>query len=259
VDRLSPAIIEAARRHCYAQITHVDYELGRLFGELQSQQLWQDTAVLFASDHGELLGDHISFHKSFFYEPSARVPLLLRVPQRHGPPAAAGAVIAEPALLADIYATCLALAGVGSDEPEDGAGTRDGVSLAGTPHAPAGRAEGRWVFGFCGAAHGRYMATNGRWMYLYYAWGGAAQLFDLERDPAERHDLAAAGAPDGDARGALEEGRERLRRAVPCVAVPDGGDARRFHVMDEPLPDEAAARASNPFAWRGPIRYGGHW
>jgi hypothetical protein len=46
---------------------------------------------------------------------------------------------------------------------------------------------------------------------------------------------------------------------VPRVAPPDGADERPFRMVDEPLPDEASARAADPFAWRGPIRYGGHW
>jgi arylsulfatase A-like enzyme len=253
LDTLSAAVIQAARRHYYAQITHVDYELGRLFGELQSQQLWQDTVVIFTSDHGEMLGDHITFHKSLFYEPSARVPFLMRIPAGYAPPAAAGSVVADPVLLADLYPTCLALAGA---EPEDGDATRDGVDL--TRERRGDGADGRWVLGFCGAAQGTYMATDGRWKYIYYAWGGTEQLFDLHRDPAECRNLAD-GSEDGAVGESLAECRQRLRRAVPRVAPPDGADDRPFHVVDEPLPDEASVRATNPFAWRGPIRYGGHW
>jgi hypothetical protein len=100
-----------------------------------------------------------------------------------------------------------------------------------------------------------YFATDGRWKYLYYAWGGAEQLFDLAHDPTERHDLATSGATTR----ILAECRDRLRRAVPRVAPSAGPGERPLHTVDEPLPDETAARAANPFAWRGPIRYGGHW
>jgi arylsulfatase A-like enzyme len=253
LDTLSPALVEAARRHYYAQITHVDYELGRLFGELQSQQLWRDTVVLFTSDHGEMLGDHGSFHKSLFYEPSARVPFLLRIPAHLEPPARAGSVASRPVLLADIYPTCLTLAGIPAEE---GDAAREGASLL-APEPYAGASGPRWVFGLCGAAHGTGFATDGRWKYLYYVWGGTEQLFDLANDPMECHDLARRD--HGTVRAVLVDCRERLRRAVPQLARPDGDARRPFIGVDEPLPDEAAARASNPFAWRGPIRYGGHW
>ena len=51
-DRLSPEWINETRRFYYAQQTFIDYQLGRLFGELKSRDLWDDTAVMFHSDHG---------------------------------------------------------------------------------------------------------------------------------------------------------------------------------------------------------------
>jgi arylsulfatase A-like enzyme len=248
LDHLTPGQIRAARRHYYAQITHVDYELGRLFGELQSQRLWDDTVVIFTSDHGEMLGDHGAFHKQLFYEPSARVPYLLRVPHRFDPPAPAGTTVSTPALLADLYPTCLDLARLWTAED---AAERDGQSLM---TAPWTRGE-RWVFGQCGGGrNASYMATDGRQKYVYYPWGGTEQLFDLERDPAECHDLAQQATHAA----LLDACRARLGTAFPelLAAAPTG---HPFRVIDEPLPDAARARAANPYAWRGPIRYGGHW
>jgi phosphoglycerol transferase MdoB-like AlkP superfamily enzyme len=53
---------------CRTQITHIDYELGRLFGELKNQGLWENTVILFTSDHGDMLGDQRLFHKTFLAE-----------------------------------------------------------------------------------------------------------------------------------------------------------------------------------------------
>jgi arylsulfatase A-like enzyme len=203
-----------------------------------------------------MLGDHGAFHKSLFYEPSARVPFLVRIPARYGPPHPAGAVVAEPALLVDLYATCLDLAGC--LETAD-AQERDGRSVLrlgteGRPGAP------RWVFGQCGAMRqGTFMATDGQWKYIYYVAGGREQLFNLADDPAECQDLAGAPA----ARSILVECRARLGKEIPELAAggagPANGERPPFQVMDAPALEPAAARAANPFAWRGPIRYGGHW
>ena len=62
-DRISPDWIAEIRRQYYAQQTFIDYNLGRLFGELKTRGLWDDTAVVFNSDHGEHLGDFGLFGK----------------------------------------------------------------------------------------------------------------------------------------------------------------------------------------------------
>ena len=56
LDQLDSETIAAARKHYYAMITHIDYALGRLFGELKPKGIWDDTVIVFASDHGEMLG-----------------------------------------------------------------------------------------------------------------------------------------------------------------------------------------------------------
>ena len=83
-DRVSPQVQQRTRRHYYGLITHIDYQLGRLFGELKARGLYDNTVIVITSDHGEHPGDHGLFAKSTFFESSARVPIILRLPREHG-------------------------------------------------------------------------------------------------------------------------------------------------------------------------------
>ncbi len=58
----------------YACITHLDHQIGRLIMALIEQELYDDTLILFTSDHGEELCDHHMFRKSRPYEGSCRIP-----------------------------------------------------------------------------------------------------------------------------------------------------------------------------------------
>ena len=65
--------------------------------------------MLFTADHGEMLGDHGLSQKNCPYEPSVRVPLLLRWPGR----TRAGATCDDPVGLTDVLPTLVAELGLG--------------------------------------------------------------------------------------------------------------------------------------------------
>ena len=64
----------------YGLITEVDHNLGRLFDALKAADAWQDTLVVFTSDHGEQMGDHHLIGKLGFFDESYAVPLIIRNP-----------------------------------------------------------------------------------------------------------------------------------------------------------------------------------
>lgn len=75
---------EAKVRHWqasyYGLITEVDHNLGRLFDALKAAGAWQDTLIVFTSDHGEQMGDHWLIGKLGFFDESYAVPLIIRNP-----------------------------------------------------------------------------------------------------------------------------------------------------------------------------------
>ena len=75
--------MHCARAAYYGMINFIDDQIGRL---LQNAGSLNDCLVIFTSDHGEMLGDHNMFRKTFPYEASARVPFLMRAPAKWGYP-----------------------------------------------------------------------------------------------------------------------------------------------------------------------------
>lgn len=68
------------RAQYFANITLVDRMVGKITAALERAGIENHTALVFTSDHGEMAGDHGMLEKRMFYEESARVPLMVRVP-----------------------------------------------------------------------------------------------------------------------------------------------------------------------------------
>jgi len=238
-DQLSDEAIRETRRRYYGQISHIDYQLGRLLGELKTRGLYDDTAIVFTADHGEHLGDHGVFAKTTFVRGSGDVPLIFRPPAgfRQDRP---GRVVDSPALTADVVPTLLELAGLARDDECDGVSMLAALASSDDP-------AGRVVCGECGQTA---FATDGRFKYVYYADGGVEHLFDMAADP---DDLLNVAGRDGNCailgtlRDALVAHLARFDRPM----VQDG----ELTATHEPI-DEDALRARNPCAWRGPMRGG---
>lgn len=71
--------------HYYGSITHMDHHIGRLIEALKEKGLYEDTLILYTSDHGEYLGFHHMLLKSnYMYDPLVKVPLIIKYPDnRH--------------------------------------------------------------------------------------------------------------------------------------------------------------------------------
>ena len=68
-------------RACYyGMISELDACLGRLFEALKRSGQWDNTLIVFTSDHGEHLGDHYLLGKSHYFDAALRVPLIIRDP-----------------------------------------------------------------------------------------------------------------------------------------------------------------------------------
>ncbi|MBT5146682.1 MAG: sulfatase-like hydrolase/transferase, partial [Gemmatimonadetes bacterium] len=66
----------------YGMITEVDDNLGRLFAALDESGQWEDTLIIFSSDHAEHLGDHFLTGKGQFFDGGMRIPYIIRDPRR---------------------------------------------------------------------------------------------------------------------------------------------------------------------------------
>ena len=77
---LTDAVIAEIRRYYYGNVTVIDEAIGRMLDALERRGLLDRTWVIYTSDHGEMMGEHRMLTKMVFYEPSVRVPLIIRPP-----------------------------------------------------------------------------------------------------------------------------------------------------------------------------------
>ena len=183
--RIAPDALIRCRAAYYGLVNHIDDQLGCLFTAMRRMGLLNDTFILFTSDHGEMLGDHHMYRKTFAYEASARVPFLARAPQWMG--CHAGQRLNQVVGLQDVAPTLL-----------DAAGAAIPSSMDGRSVLPLMRGEQPAWREFLHGEHsgcyrnedGMHYLTDGKEKYIWYSQTGQEQLFDLLDDPCECVDLA---------------------------------------------------------------------
>ena len=226
MDLMSPAEIAAARAAYYGCVTQIDFNLGRLMAAIQDTGPFfnprDNTLILFLSDHGDHLGDHGRTAKDDALEGSWHVPFLLR-PPRTWPEAKQhrGLVHTGPVCLQDAYATLVCAAGADLPEGcygknllplmEEGGSAREWV-LGGFQFSLQRPTGAQWI-----------AITNGKLKYIWWLDGGQEQLFDLESDPCERHDLARSPARDPRLETCRRALLEELRTHAPHFVDQDTG------------------------------------
>ena len=170
--------VRRSRRAYFANVSYVDARIGEILAVLDACGMAENTAILFVSDHGDLLGERGLWFKMSFRDPAARVPLMLAAP---GVPAGR---IDTPVSLLDVLPTLAELAGA-----DTGGAPCDGTSLL--PLA-AGGARGPVPMEYAaeGSTAPMVALRDGRWK-ITVSDGAAPTLHDLEADPHERADLAA--------------------------------------------------------------------
>ena len=176
-------VVLRARRGHYAAISYVDSKVGLLLEALETTGLRDDTMVMFAADHGEMLGERGLWYKMTFFEPSAAVPLIASMPRT----LAARRVSANVSLL-DLAPTVVELAGGKHAQ----AGELDGSSLVPLLSGVDGSREDTVVAEYLaeGAVAPVVMIRRGPLKFIASP-GDPDQLFDLSTDLHELVNLAA--------------------------------------------------------------------
>ena len=166
----------------YGTTSYLDQQIGKVLGGLADSGLTDTTRVLYSSDHGECLGARGLFGKFTLYDEASAVPMIMA-----GPDVPEGKVVKTPVSLIDSFPTaleCLGAKQVDEDLP--------GRSLWRIAQEDDRERTVFSEYHALGTKHGTYMLRNARYKYNYYV-GGPPQLFDLEADPSESHDLSGDG------------------------------------------------------------------
>lgn len=178
-----------SRRHYYANITFIDDQIGQIIQTLKNKRMYDDTLICFTADHGDMLGDHYHWRKTYPYEGSVHIPYIVKWPATFPRSVVDGAVIDQPVELRDFLPTFIDIAG-GSVPPD-----MDGRSLLSLvqgkktqwreyidlEHATCYSPDNYWA-----------ALTNGKLKYIWNFHNGKEQLFDLQKDPEEKHDCSGA-------------------------------------------------------------------
>jgi len=188
----TPEDHQRIRRHYAAMIENIDRQVGRFLDLVRERGEEHETLIVYASDHGEMLGDHNLWGKKSWHWPSSGIPLIIA-----GPGVLRNHVSDAPVSLHDLAATFLDYA---SAPPLPQAGARSlRPLLEGQPAAPRAVA----VSGLGGWR----MAFDGRFK-LVVERAHPDRLFDRAEDPWETRNLAA------DRRFDASRLKEALREAL---------------------------------------------
>lgn len=175
-----------SKRHYYASITFVDEQIGRVIAALKEKGLYDNSLIIFIADHGDMQGDHLLWRKTYAYEGSSAIPFIVKLPASFEDAYAPGETLDYPVELRDILPTWLELGG--GRQPE----IMDGRSLL--PLFRSRKAEWRKYIdlehSFSYFKGNSWNAlTDGHIKYIFFHQTGEEQLFDLDRDPKEEHNL----------------------------------------------------------------------
>jgi arylsulfatase A-like enzyme len=160
----------------YAVISHMDEQIGRIFKALNETGQRDNTLVIFTADHGLAVGSHGLVGKQNMYEHTINVPLIIA-----GPGIPAGQRQTAQCHLRDLFPTICDLVKLPAPDV-------DGKTLL--PILSGEKAE-IYPFTIGYFQDSQRMIREGHWKLAWYPKIDRWQLFDLERDPQELHDLIA--------------------------------------------------------------------
>ena len=163
--------IEAVRKNYAGKVSLIDEQIGFMFEVLQLRDLWDDTLIVFTSDHGEMLGDYQRLYKQNFLEPSVHIPLLIKQPFQNT--AVQCNALVE---LLDIGPTMVDYAKTTLDFQ------MEGISLKGLCNQSQERIREVQFSEY----NQEIMVFDGRWKLVVNKEREPYLLFDLETDPDEQ-------------------------------------------------------------------------
>ncbi len=163
----------------HACISFIDAQVELVLDSLKESGHWDDTVVVFTSDHGYHLGDHFLWGKVTLFDVGAKVPFMV-----HAPGLTTGGTTSEAMVeLVDIYPTLAELTGLTPPDHLQGMSLKP---LLNRPDRP-----GKKKYAYSVVTRGPrlgYALRNQRWRYG--KWPDGEELYNLTNDPHEKRNLA---------------------------------------------------------------------
>ena len=159
--------------------------MGRVLDYLDQSGLAENTIVIYTSDQGFYLGEHGWFDKRFMYEESLRTPLLVRWPG-HTPP---GSVCEKMVLNLDFPETFLDVAGVPIPEDMQGRSLKPLLEGKDPPDWRTSIYYRYYEYPGPHMVHKHYGVRTERYKLIYFYEIDEWELYDLQKDPHELHNV----------------------------------------------------------------------
>jgi len=177
---MTPAQNQLLRTFYYAKITLIDEYIGKIMKVLEEKDLMDNTWIIYNSDHGEMLGDHMMSHKMVFYEGALRIPCIIRPP--------GGIKGWECQGLTDHLDITASLIDIARAKPIEGS---DGQSLIPKINqGPNGKKAQEGKDAIFSEVHGFSMVRTERYkMAVKSNSRRIVELYDLKNDPSELKNL----------------------------------------------------------------------
>ena len=163
----------------HACVSFIDAQFGLVMDGLKKNGLWEDTVIVFTSDHGYHLGDHFIWGKVTLFDIGAKVPFIVRAPGLSKSGTTSEAMVE----LIDVYPTLANLAGLKTPDHLQGTSLRP---LLGHPERL-----GQRKYAYSVVTRGPklgYALRNQNWRYG--KWPDGEELYNLRNDPKEKKNLA---------------------------------------------------------------------
>jgi len=182
-EDLRPEDIAEIVRHYDSEIAFTDRQIGKVLDRLRDLNLYDDTLIVFTSDHGEEFREHGSFRHGYtLYDELINVPLIIKAPDSRGES------VDDTVALLDVYPTILDLAGISVEHELQGNSLADSSTR---------EERARTVFSETSRKNLLLRAAVTREHKLILDLHSADfEFYALSADPGEQHDLADQN-PDG--------------------------------------------------------------
>ena len=180
-DYFDPQTEKLGLQNYYGLCSFLDNNVTQVLAALETSGQADNTQIIYTSDHGDMIGNHGIWGKSFMYEDSVGIPMTLSGPD------IGASTNPTPVSLIDLAST-IELAVGGEVKPVSEAW--QGRPLQSFIDSPEPERVAISEYHDGGSPCGSYMLRKGRWKLVYFAESNPPLLFDLQQDPRELSNLA---------------------------------------------------------------------
>lgn len=189
-------LVLASRIAYFGSVSFVDEWVGKIWTQLQTTDLLENTFILFLADHGDSLGDHNLWRKGHFTQQVATIPFYLRWPVSMDTMVSVprNSTMSQVVEIRDVLPTFVDVASISLTTAEES--EIDGSSLVGLLKGTTTSSWRSWVdleFASCGfnASMNWNALTDGKTKFVHSIYDGSQLLFNLTNDPYEQINLAS--------------------------------------------------------------------